>query len=74
MTRERGALMVERRPFRAAARPVPESVGTPFVWAAAFAGALLTVGVFSAGTAWPTRQTGFNCSSRRPGAFRSSGP
>lgn len=40
--------MVEWRRFRAAARPVPEPVATPFVWGAAFGGALLTVGVLSA--------------------------
>lgn len=39
--------MVEWRPFRAGVRPVPEPVSTPFVWAGAFAGALLTVGVLS---------------------------
>ncbi|MGW0761215.1 hypothetical protein ACWD1Y_32860 [Streptomyces sp. NPDC002814] len=39
--------MVEWRPVRAAVRPVPEPVPTPFVWAAAFIGALLTLGVLS---------------------------
>ncbi|MDN3027243.1 hypothetical protein [Streptomyces sp. S.PB5] len=39
--------MVEWRPFRAGARPVPEPVATPFVWAGAFTGALMTVGVLS---------------------------
>ncbi|MEU0722786.1 hypothetical protein [Streptomyces sp. NPDC006140] len=40
--------MAEWRPLRIAARPIPEPVPTPFVWAGAFAGALLTVGVLSA--------------------------
>lgn len=40
--------MVEWRPLRPAVRPVPEPVPTPFVWGAAFVGALLTVGVLSA--------------------------
>lgn len=47
-TRERCGLMAEWRPFRDEDRPLPDSVATPFVWAAALAGAMLTVGVLGA--------------------------
>ncbi|WP_149830624.1 hypothetical protein [Streptomyces tailanensis] len=40
--------MVEWRPWRAAVRPVPEPLATPFVWAAAFVGSLLLVAVLGA--------------------------
>ncbi|MFJ8533569.1 hypothetical protein [Streptomyces sp. NPDC093591] len=40
--------MVEWRPWRAAVRPVPEPVATPFVWAGAFVGSLLLVAVLGA--------------------------
>lgn len=40
--------MVEWRPLRAAVRPVPEPLATPFVWAAAVAGSLLLVALLGA--------------------------